>query len=164
MNGHIIGSKPIYVSWAMNKENPKDQIAQQSFWRSVSGFPKVNDWYFVSKIVLTSEKYSGEREKRFKFEGQKAKNLFVEWRVRSQNNSWNRIIFLNLFLEVFHTLEQFELDKKWLGFSNLQENLKNMFSFFSVFATKSIWNFIKNQTGFRFRKVQKTQKFVRTRF
>ena len=44
MNGHIIGSKPIYVSWAMNKEDRKDQIAQQSFWRGVSGLrvQKVN--------------------------------------------------------------------------------------------------------------------------
>ena len=92
MNGHIIGSKPIYVSWAMNKEDRKDQIAQQSFWRSVSGMPKVNNWYFVSKIVLTSvrKQYSSEREKRLKFkaEGQE----FIR-RVKGQNNFLNRILF-----------------------------------------------------------------------
>ena len=48
MNGHIIGSKLIYVSWAMNKKDKEDgkgQIAQQSFWQKVSGskVQKVNN-------------------------------------------------------------------------------------------------------------------------
>ena len=47
--------------------------------------PKVNNWYFVSKIVLTSvrKQYSSERENRLKFEAEGQE--FIR-RVKGQNN------------------------------------------------------------------------------
>ena len=37
MNGRVIGSEPIYVNYRLSKEDQKAQLAQQSFWKGVSG-------------------------------------------------------------------------------------------------------------------------------
>ena len=220
MNGHIIGSKPIYVSWAMNKEDRKDQIAQQSFWRGVSGLrvQKVN-YPKALKFITWNKDYHSMIESKsvklkyptlvffYEFKSTNCLAIFALVEISFLMNlcrvawclTWGILIHADfgsleclsccgcLLLGVWLIIQIhqstlfnvsyveksgmwynliYHLPLAWILTLQTFKIVMNMYTFylFSVFATKSFWNFIKDQTGFRFRKVQKTQKFVRNRF